>query len=110
MKKQINVRLSEPGQLKLAELSQIYGSQTIVVEMAIDRLYRKEVTEMKDTKAPTDRVAKTKLADGIGKSYDELVTMATASYWVKPINTDNPAFHKHYRILDRAQDGQVHYG
>ena len=46
MKKQINVRLSEPGQQRLAELSQIYGSQTMAVEMAIERLYREEVIQM----------------------------------------------------------------
>lgn len=42
MKKQINVRLSELGQQKLAELSQIYGSQTIAVEVALDRLHQQE--------------------------------------------------------------------
>ena len=107
MKKQINVRLSEPSQQKLAELTQLYGSQTIAVEMAIERLHREEISEMKHS---TDRVAKIEPQDGVGKSYDELVTMAQASYWVVPINTDNTAFTKYFQVLDRAQDGKVHYG
>ena len=107
MKKQINVRLSEPGQRMLAELVTIYGSQTIAVEVAIERLYREEVNEMKHS---TDRVAPIEPQDGVGKSYDELVAMAQASYWVVPINTDDTAFTKYFQALDQAQDGKVHYG
>jgi len=65
---------------------------------------------MRDTKANIDRVARIEPQDGVGKSYDELVAMAQASYWVKPINTDNTAFAKHFQILDQAQSGLVHYG
>lgn len=39
MKKQINVRLSEPGQEKLKYLVDQYGTQTIVLEVAISLLY-----------------------------------------------------------------------
>ena len=46
--KQINIRLSEPGQRLLAELAELYGSQTKAVELAIDRLYREEVIQMTD--------------------------------------------------------------
>jgi len=61
-------------------------------------------------KAKTDRVAKIEPVDGVGLSYKVLARMASKSYWVRPINTDNAKFHQDYRILDRAQDGKVHYG
>jgi len=40
--KQINIRLSDPGQRALAELAKVYGSQTKTIEVAIDRLHRQE--------------------------------------------------------------------
>jgi len=40
--KQINIRLSDPGQRALADLVELYGSQTKAVEVAIDRLHRQE--------------------------------------------------------------------
>ena len=46
MKQQLNIRLSEPARRKLEALTQKYGSQTIVCEIAIDRLYQQEVTNM----------------------------------------------------------------
>ena len=73
----------------------------------IDYVLGKEVNEMKHS---TDRVAKIEPQDGVGKSYDELAAMASKSYWVVPINTDNTAFTKYFQVLDRAQDGKVHYG
>ena len=105
--KQINIRLSQPGQRLLAELAELYGSQTKVIEVAIERLHREEVSEMKHS---TDRIARIESQDGIGKSYNELAKMAQASYWVIPINTDNTAFTKYFQVLDRAQDGRIHYG
>ena len=41
-KRQLNLRLSAPGWAKLEELTRQYGSQTISIEVAIDRLYRQE--------------------------------------------------------------------
>ena len=108
--KQINIRLSQPGQRLLAELAELYGSQTKVIEVAIERLHREEVSEMSEMKHSTDRIARIEPQDGIGKSYDELAKMAQASYWVVPINTDNTAFTKYFQVLDREQDGKVHYG
>lgn len=43
MKQQLNIRISAPGWAKLAALTAKYGSQTIVTELAIDRLYQKEI-------------------------------------------------------------------
>jgi hypothetical protein len=43
MKRQLNIRISEPASRKLAALTAKYGSQTIVAELAIDRLYQKEI-------------------------------------------------------------------
>lgn len=40
--KQINIRLSEPGQRMLADLAELYGSQTKAIEVAIDRLHQQE--------------------------------------------------------------------
>ena len=40
--KQINIRLSEPGQRLLADLADLYGSQTKAIEVAIDRLHCQE--------------------------------------------------------------------
>jgi len=40
--KQINIRLSEPGQRLLADLVELYGSQTKAIEVAIDRLHQQE--------------------------------------------------------------------
>ena len=40
--KQINIRLSDPGQRLLAELADLYGSQTKAIEVAIDRLHQQE--------------------------------------------------------------------
>jgi len=42
-KTQLNIRISGPGRDKLHALVRLYGSQTIVIEMAIDRLYQQEV-------------------------------------------------------------------
>jgi len=42
-KKQVNIRISSKGKEKLDALTELYGSQTIVIEMAIDRLYQQEV-------------------------------------------------------------------
>jgi hypothetical protein len=36
-------RLSEPAKDKLAALVRLYGSQTIALEVAIDRLYTQEI-------------------------------------------------------------------
>jgi len=47
--------------------------------------------------------------DGLGFSYYELVGWATSSYWVKPINTDNEQFNRHWFVADTAQNGKVHY-
>lgn len=40
--KQINIRLSDPGQRLLADLAELYGSQTKAIEVAIDRLHQQE--------------------------------------------------------------------
>ena len=40
--KQINIRLSDPGQRALADLVELYGSQTKAIEVAIDRLHQQE--------------------------------------------------------------------
>ena len=42
-KQQVNIRLSEPGWTKLIELVEKYGSQTIVIELALDRLHHSEI-------------------------------------------------------------------
>jgi hypothetical protein len=45
-KAQVNLRISEPGKTRLAALTQLYGSQTTAVEIAIDRLYQQEIKTM----------------------------------------------------------------
>lgn len=78
-----------------------YGSFTQIVRLAVDRMYRKEM-EM-------ERIAKKEPQDGLAKSYEELVEMATQAYWVRPINADNPSFSRYWHVVDRSQDGLVHY-
>lgn len=56
-----------------------------------------------------DRQARIEPQDGVGVSYDELVEMATASYWVVPINTDDTSFARWWYVSDRAESGEVHY-
>ena len=46
MKKQTTIRMSEATREKLAKLAARYGTQTEVVAVAIDRLYREEVIQM----------------------------------------------------------------
>jgi len=41
-KAQVNVRLSDAGKMKLNKLTEIYGTQTSAVEVAIDRMYQQE--------------------------------------------------------------------
>jgi len=43
-KQQLNVRISDAAREKLDALTQRYGTQTTVIEIAIDHMYREETT------------------------------------------------------------------
>ena len=96
MKKvQKGFRLSIATLNKLDALIGRYATQTEVVTVAIDRLYQEEVRQ--------------EMQDGLGKSYDELVKMATREYCVQPINHDNNNFASEWHVTDHAESGKVHY-
>ena len=46
-----SIRLSGPARDKLDKLTELYGSQTIAIEVAIDRLYHQEHDAMMDAEA-----------------------------------------------------------
>lgn len=64
---------------------------------------------MKNAWETNERIARVEPQDGIGKSYQQLVTMATEAYWVREINTDSNSFPRHWHILEVSQSGLVHY-
>ena len=51
-KRQVNVRLSEPGWQRLIDLVRLYGSKTMAIEMALERLWMIELRAWEDPRFP----------------------------------------------------------
>jgi hypothetical protein len=47
--------------------------------------------------------------DLVGADWETIKAAAVAAYWVVPINTDHPSFGRHFKLVEIAQSGKVHY-
>jgi len=110
MKQQVNIRLSDATREKLDQLTKQYGTQTEVMAVAIDRLFKQQIEWMKEHPGyvpPKKRMTKTEL-DQFVKSADSVTTLQSDfGQWGAIIHKDGQDYEAWTDALDPEGDAMV---